>query len=138
MEVLRSIPINDPTENVTLPESLPESVSDLILAIAKSGRVPPELMTNDGWRLLRNAIAIKIRTVLIDSRAKRGFLGPPLQSFESRSAEIQILLSRFEDEAPFTIQRVCEILTMEETTPASTHKKHNALERVLSVTSGTS
>jgi PPP4R2 len=54
-----------------------------------------------------------------------------------RYKEIMSLLDKFDDDAPFTIQRLAEVLTLPVTNKqfASTHKLINSMERLLSVSS---
>lgn len=56
-------------------------------------------------------------------------------TFESRSQEVLRLLNAFE-EAPFTIQRLSELLLNYQCQYKSTHKLCNAMEKLLSVTTG--
>ena len=54
-------------------------------------------------------------------------------SFEIRSEELLGLLDKFEQDAPFTVQRLAEVL-MNPSQYQSTHKLMNCLEKLLSVT----
>lgn len=64
---------------------------------------------------------------------QKGFVGPVYDSFESRQAEILTLFDRFEDEPPFTIQRLAEILVQAHQEYKTTHALLNGIEKLLSV-----
>ena len=64
-----------------------------------------------------------------------GFTGPLTESFDTRKNEILHLIHAFEREAPFTIQRISEVLTSHKSQYRSTYALMNALVRLLSVTS---
>jgi hypothetical protein len=55
-------------------------------------------------------------------------------TFELRCEELLNLLQMFENDAPFTVQRLAEVLT-NPSQYQSTHKLMNCLEKLLSVTS---
>jgi len=112
---------------------LPEGVEGLLLGIAQ-GRYSRENLCGH-WLLIRNALGWKMRHVLRASFASRGFVGPVTSDFMTREKALDELLA-LQDEPPFTIQRVCEILCVENTRPAATHKIINGLERVLQVLIG--
>ena len=114
--------------------SLPAELEWVFSTIVKTGRPPPYLRGDD-WPKLRNAIAWKIRLTMWASFSTSGFLGPTSQSFKSRQLDIEQLLLGFEDEAPFTLQRILEILVNEKSCPSATHKRFNSLERCLWVSS---
>jgi PPP4R2 len=65
--------------------------------------------------------------------SERGFLGLVEHSFEIRCQELLTMLEKFEEDAPFTVQRLAEVLT-NPSQYQSTHKLMNCLEKLLSVT----
>ena len=65
---------------------------------------------------------------------KYGYVGPPTETFERRLKELVQLLVRF-DEAPFTIQRLAELLLEHNGQYVSTYKLMNGFEKILSVSS---
>ena len=112
---------------------LPEGVEGLLLAIAQ-GRYNREDLCGH-WLLIRNALGWKMRLVLRASFASRGYVGPVTSDFMTREKTLDDLLA-LQDDPPFTIQRICEILCVENTRPSATHKIINGLERVLQVLIG--
>lgn len=132
-EALEGLPHHLPAEaTLSSPIALPQVVALFLneIALHGLGQQSP-LQTGSDWLLLRNAIAWKIKMCLYETRQKLGFLGPAGDTFEGRSSLVMGLLFQ-QDEAPFTLQRICEILCREETAPKATHKILNSLERVLS------
>ena len=65
---------------------------------------------------------------------QKGFVGPVEHTFEQRCEQLLTLLNRFDDNAPFTIQRFAEVLN-DSSQYQSTHKLINCFEKLLSVTS---
>ena len=65
--------------------------------------------------------------------AEKGFLGPAEHNFEVRCEELMSLLNKFDEDAPFTVQRLAEVLT-NPSQYQSTHKLINCFEKLLSVT----
>ena len=113
---------------------IPDGVEELLLKVAR-GNVHPEQLF-DHWLLLRNALGWRIRHLLRTTYATRGFLGPVTTDFASREREIESLLL-LHDEVPYiTIQRLCEVLCIDSTRPAATHKLMNSLQRCLQVLGG--
>lgn len=62
-----------------------------------------------------------------------GFTGPLTETFESRKEEVLHLLDSYEDEAPFTTQRLAEILVHCSNQYEKTHKLINGIVKCLSV-----
>lgn len=72
--------------------------------------------------------------MLKKSFAEKGFLGLVEHTFDQRNEELLTLLNKFEHDAPFTVQRLAEVLS-DSSQYQSTHKLINCLEKLLSVTS---
>ena len=108
--------------------AVPDGVTACLLLIAQ-GKVRAEQLCEQ-WPLFRNGLAWAIRSTLRESFSVRGYLGPVSTDFGSREGEIEALLS-LHDEPPFTAQRLCEILVVQNTRPLATHKLLNCLEVVL-------
>lgn len=62
-----------------------------------------------------------------------GFIGPVTESFDSRKQVILLLLFKFDDSPPFTLQRLAEVLLEPTMYYRATHKLMNSLEKLLSV-----
>ena len=107
------------------------------------------------WVEVRNMIETKMLSVLQESYQNKGFVGPLSQSFDSRCSDLlallrklgnpyhalkglvkksHILIHLFIDFAPFTTQRLCELLVAHGAQYSATHKLMNALEKLLYVT----
>ena len=108
-------------------DPMPEQYNDMIQQIARTGEV-----TGD-WGLVRRVIAFKMFCLLKTYYSQRGFAGLKEHKYEKRAEELLLLLDRFDD-APFTIQRLAEVL-MDASQYQSTHKLMNCFEKLLSVTS---
>ena len=108
--------------------AVPDGVTACLLLIAQ-GKVRAEQLCEQ-WPLFRNGLAWAIRSTLRESFSVRGYLGAVSTDFGSREGEIEALLS-LHDEPPFTAQRLCEILVVQNTRPLATHKLLNCLEVVL-------
>ena len=108
-------------------DSMPEQYNEMIQHIARTGEV-----TGD-WGLVRRVIALKMFCLLQAYFSQRGFAGLKEHKYEKRAEELLLLLDRFDD-APFTIQRLAEVL-MDASQYQSTHKLMNCFEKLLSVTS---
>ena len=138
LAVLQVLPVCAGEEGVGCAPStvtaLPAELEWVFSTIVKTGRLPAYLRGDD-WPKLRSAIAWKVRLTMWANFSTAGFLGPASQSYSSRQLEIEQLLLGFEDEAPFTLQRILEILLNEKSCPTSTHKRFNSLERCLWVSS---
>jgi hypothetical protein len=70
--------------------------------------------------------------VLAKFFSTKGFVGPITDSFDSRLEEILSLLDRYPN-APFTVQRLAEVLIRGTEEYRSTHGIMNGLVRILSV-----
>ena len=108
-------------------DPMPEQYNDMIQHIARTGEVPGD------WGLVRRIIAFKMFSLLKTFYSQRGFAGLKEHNYEKRAEELLLLLDRFDD-APFTIQRLAEVL-MDASQYQSTHKLMNCFEKLLSVTS---
>mmetsp|Transcript_33380 Transcript_33380/g.34007 ORF Transcript_33380/g.34007 Transcript_33380/m.34007 type:complete len:170 (+) Transcript_33380:145-654(+) len=107
---------------------LNSDIYTLLKDVSSSGLTPVS------WDLLSKVIAAMIVKVVREFEEKYGFKGPITQTCESRLGDILHLLNGF-DNAPFTIQRLVELLLEPSTQYTSTYKLMNGLERILSVTS---
>jgi hypothetical protein len=114
--------------------SIPDGVEEFLLKVARGTVSPKQLI--DQWLLLRNALGWRIRQLLKNNYATRGFLGPVTTDFASREREIESLLLLHEEVPCITIQRLCEVLCIDSTRPAATHKLMNSLQRCLQVYGG--
>ena len=114
--------------------SIPDGVEEFLLKVARGNVSPKQLI--DHWLLLRNALGWRIRQLLKNNYATRGFLGPVTTDFASRELEIESLLLLHEEVPCITIQRLCEVLCIDSTRPAATHKLMNSLQRCLQVYGG--
>ena len=101
----------------------------LLQDVATSGIVP-----KDQWKLKMREVFEKRMIEFMDSSNERtGFVGPVDQTFVKRRNEICDLLHNYE----FTIQRLAEVLLApRERQYCATHKLCNAIEKLLSVSSG--
>jgi hypothetical protein len=102
----------------------PSELDDWLVKCTEDGEIHFE------WKLVARIIAIKINIVLRDSFEQKGFLGPITQTFQQRKTHILLLVCH-RKEAPFTIQRLLEILLQPTKYYSSTHKLCNALEKLL-------
>ena len=98
-----------------------------ILAISRTG-----IIAHD-WPLMLPLFEWKINKILDSYYLKHGFIGPITQTFDSRKELIFKLLESYESDAPFTIQRIAEILIDTSRQYKVTHALMNALEKLLSV-----
>lgn len=108
---------------------MPADVSAVLEAIAASG-----LYWHD-WDLIKHALAAK----LDESASKMNKLFPDcperaMESFREKRSYVISALEAF-DEAPFTVQRLCELVTAPQRQYASTAKWLASVDRMLSVTS---
>lgn len=89
------------------------------------------------WRTkTRELVRQRIIECLDNSNDRMGFVAPVDQSFEKRRDEVCDLLNCYEYYAPFTIQRLAEVLLAPaERQYCATHKLCNAVEKLLSVSS---
>lgn len=114
-------------EDDTFPEPPPE-LNMTLKIIAVKGILPYP------WHLIRTGICLKIVSVCLQSLVERGW--EPKQennnTFGDRVDHILTLLANFSD-APFTVQRLAEVLLDGSNQYKVTHKLLNAIEKQLSV-----
>mmetsp|Transcript_10545 Transcript_10545/g.17320 ORF Transcript_10545/g.17320 Transcript_10545/m.17320 type:complete len:157 (+) Transcript_10545:158-628(+) len=111
------------------PQTVDENVENILQDIANTGAL------NWDWkRYVMPFVAYKINQQLIRYNLVHGFSGPSYETFESKKTEIFDLLRSF-DEAPFTIQRLVELVCNPDVSYSSTHKFMNGVLKLLSVTS---
>ncbi len=114
-------------EDDTFPEPPPE-LNMTLKIIAVKGILPYP------WHLIRTGICLKIVSVCLQSLVERGW--EPKQennnTFGDRVDHILTLLANFSD-APFTVQRLAEVLLDGSNQYRMTHKLLNAIEKQLSV-----
>ena len=124
--LLESLP---PLDEVILNDtaSYPAELDDWMRECAVDGEIPFE------WEKVAPLLAMKSIGVLNSYFQKRGFLGPIIQTFEQRKAQILRLLSN-RRHFPFTIQRFLEVLLDPDRYYQSTHKLMNAIEKLLLIT----
>lgn len=65
--------------------------------------------------------------------AKKGFVGPLYESYDSRLDNILTLLDRYDKEPPFTVQRLAELLIHADEEYRTTHALMYGLSKILSV-----
>lgn len=77
--------------------------------------------------------SFEILQVLDQAHSTNGFVGPITESFESRKQTILLLLFKFDEGPPFTLQRLAEVLLDPARYYRSTYKLMNSIEKLLSV-----
>lgn len=124
--LLESLP---PLDQVILDDTAayPAQLDDWLRQCAKDGEIPFV------WDTVAPVLAIKTIGILNSYFHKHGFLGPIVQTFEQRKAQILRLFSN-RRHYPFTIQRLLEVLLDPDRYYQSTHKLMNAIEKLLLIT----
>eukprot|EP00752_Nemacystus_decipiens_P002590 g2423.t1 len=111
----------------TNPPSIPSELEGVLREIAKVG-VPYY-----GWGGLKELLAARMVEAVGALEKDSGFLGAVGgKGYEQRRDELVGSLRRF-DAAPFTLQRLAEVLQDPRRQYSTTHKLINGLERLLSV-----
>ncbi|CEL91801.1 unnamed protein product [Vitrella brassicaformis CCMP3155] len=110
-------------------EGIPEDLEAVIRQIANNGviRYP--------WELLKHVLAAKIRQVLMEYHTKKPDV--KLHQGESFTSHVDAIVKALQDFTgpPFTIQRLCELLSDPRKSYTSTKKLTYAFERMLKVIS---
>eukprot|EP01039_Chlorochromonas_danica_P005267 gene5267-5801_t len=107
--------------------SLSPKLERVIADIARTGRISYE------WKILRPLFKKKIVMVVESFFAKKGFVGPLYESYDSRLDNILTLLDRYDKEPPFTVQRLAELLIHADEEYRTTHALMYGLSKILSV-----
>ncbi|CAN0144532.1 unnamed protein product, partial [Discosporangium mesarthrocarpum] len=108
---------------------IPSELEHVLEEMAKTG-VPYY-----SWAGLKELLSAKLAEVVGALEKETGFqAGGDGKQFKQRREELESSLRRF-DAAPFTLQRLAEILREPRRQYACTHKLMNGLERLLSVSS---
>ena len=115
-------------ENLQSTDELPQDLEDIIVDISKTGRSPYE------WELLRPLIVEKVRRCIKQSNSQYPSKEMDHSAYES---SVSLLFKRINEmkSIPFTIQRLCELLTVEMGIELykSTRRYINAILKVLSI-----
>ena len=110
---------------VELPKAPPDIV-DVLKVIALNGVLPY------AWTAIRIGLCLKLVEVCLESYGQRGW-SPKEGTFAESSRHLLQLLNKFSNDAPFTIQRLTEVLLDGMSQYTVTHKLLKALEKQLSV-----
>uniref|UniRef100_A0A7S1G7H9 Serine/threonine-protein phosphatase 4 regulatory subunit 2 n=1 Tax=Bicosoecida sp. CB-2014 TaxID=1486930 RepID=A0A7S1G7H9_9STRA len=109
--------------------ALPEEVLEIVRGIATSG-----LYFHD-WDKLQPVVSALIDEVVTASNAKvPDCPDRPAEGFADKRAALLSAVAAFDD-APFTIQRLCEVLLEPSRFYSSTHKLFASLDKLLAVSS---
>jgi hypothetical protein len=110
-----------------------EEALQVLRRIAASGVVP-----KNEWRIkVKGIFRARMTECMDESNGRMGFTGrAPQQQYVKRREEVCALLDNYEHDAPFTVQRLAEVLLApREKQYCATHKLCNAVEKLLSVSS---
>lgn len=122
------------TDNIpgsdTTPDNIPDELEKILEQIAQSGELPWQLQ----WKQISYVVRRKILFCIHQMNSAKKYTG----AHEEYTETMDMILSQVDmfDEAPFTIQRVCELLIEPGKHYTSTDKYMRALLKNLLVVSG--
>ncbi|CAM9609885.1 unnamed protein product, partial [Phaeothamnion confervicola] len=117
-------------DNPTCPPPIPLVAEGVLQEMASTG------LAVHSWAVLKELLAARLWTTLADYKENFGFVSEPAdaRTFEQRRDEALQALRLF-SAAPFTLQRLAELLLAPRRQYSATHKLLNGIDKLLAVSS---